>query len=247
MKVNSFIEEIFKNTEVKHSQEAPRDYLGASLVGHPCERYIWYSTHIREIPFESGRLLRLFETGHQQEYRVALELKELGLEVKLEVDNPYIVKMLEDNGIQSGLPFSIPEMHFKYSLANGTHIGGSCDILSKGWEDFPDEWVNTEIKTFSETRFKSFLKEGIRKSNPQYYAQAQFYMGFLHLKHTVLIGINKNTDDMWYDVIDFNEDEFNSLKLKAEYILSLDKEPHANKCKECKFCPYASTCATADL
>ena len=41
-----------------------RDHLGASLIGKACARALWYDFRWVTPSWHSGRLLRLFETGH---------------------------------------------------------------------------------------------------------------------------------------------------------------------------------------
>ncbi|GAG27102.1 unnamed protein product, partial [marine sediment metagenome] len=43
--------------------EPVRGYLGASIIGHPCERYLWYVFRQCCKPEFDGRMHRLFETG----------------------------------------------------------------------------------------------------------------------------------------------------------------------------------------
>ena len=49
----------------KGRSEAPRRYLGASVAGHECDRYLWL--HFRGLFRErfEGRMYRLFERGRR--------------------------------------------------------------------------------------------------------------------------------------------------------------------------------------
>ena len=44
-----------------------RGRLGASIIGRPCARQLWYSFRNLFDRTFSGRILRLFETGHLEE------------------------------------------------------------------------------------------------------------------------------------------------------------------------------------
>ena len=57
--------------------ELPRPYLGLSMIGHPCTRYLQYYWRWAFAESVGGRLRRLFDMGHDAEARV---LKELGIE-----------------------------------------------------------------------------------------------------------------------------------------------------------------------
>lgn len=60
--------------------EPPRNYIGASSIGHRCERKIWYDLHQKkEI---SPRLQRIFDIGHALEEVMKQWLDEAGLLVK---------------------------------------------------------------------------------------------------------------------------------------------------------------------
>ncbi len=61
--------------------DRPRGHLGASMLGHHCERWLWLSFRwaVRE-KFE-GRILRLFRRGHHEENWVISDLREIGVVV----------------------------------------------------------------------------------------------------------------------------------------------------------------------
>ena len=58
-----------------------RAHLGASLIGTPCERAIWYSFRWASRARHTGRLLRLFETGNLAEARFVADLRRIGVTV----------------------------------------------------------------------------------------------------------------------------------------------------------------------
>lgn len=55
--------------------------LGASILGKPCARAIWYDFRWCGTEVFSGRMLRLFQTGHIEETRVVHDLRAIGCEV----------------------------------------------------------------------------------------------------------------------------------------------------------------------
>lgn len=58
-----------------------RDHLGASLIGHSCNRYLWLTFRWAVMPKFEGRMLRLFNTGNREEVRIAEELRGIGVEL----------------------------------------------------------------------------------------------------------------------------------------------------------------------
>ena len=43
-----------------------RPHMGASLIGHNCDRYIWLTWRWAHKPEFKGRILRLFSTGQRE-------------------------------------------------------------------------------------------------------------------------------------------------------------------------------------
>lgn len=62
-----------------------RDHLGASLIGKPCARALWYDFRWATPARHTGRILRLFETGQLEEARLVRDLRATDATV-LEVD-----------------------------------------------------------------------------------------------------------------------------------------------------------------
>ncbi|NBQ80048.1 MAG: oxidoreductase, partial [Betaproteobacteria bacterium] len=58
-----------------------RPHMGASIIGHPCARYVWLSWRwVKKAQF-SGRVLRMFDTGKREESRLLEELRGIGAQV----------------------------------------------------------------------------------------------------------------------------------------------------------------------
>ena len=73
------IYEAYKKEVADKPQRLSR--IGASGVGKECVRAIWFDWRGATKPEFPGRILRLFETGHQQEARVLADLERAGLKV----------------------------------------------------------------------------------------------------------------------------------------------------------------------
>ena len=72
---------IFAYYKAKYGAEAQRPYLGASAIGKPCLRQHWYSFRWSKPAQFSGRLYRVFQSGHLQEPRVYADLSSIGCTV----------------------------------------------------------------------------------------------------------------------------------------------------------------------
>ena len=51
----------------ENRQEKPRPHMGCSILGHPCDRYLWLSFRWAVIEKFKGRILRLFRRGQLEE------------------------------------------------------------------------------------------------------------------------------------------------------------------------------------
>ncbi|MDR1551812.1 MAG: hypothetical protein LBS14_04010 [Holosporaceae bacterium] len=142
--VNGFIDKsLLQNTE------APREYLGASLLGNKCARCIQY-TFIGTRPDkpDTGRQSRIFEIGHVLENVVANWLKNAGFELQI----------CDESGKQ-----------FSFSQANGRIQGHVDGIIHDGpiTAKYPILW---ECKTMKAVSWRDLVKDKLEIANPQYTA-----------------------------------------------------------------------------
>jgi len=64
------ITQIYEDYEKQRKGESHRPHLGGSQIGNTCKRALWYQFRHAWSPTFSGRILRLFETGHREEDRL---------------------------------------------------------------------------------------------------------------------------------------------------------------------------------
>jgi len=62
-------------------QEKPRGHMGASQLGHHCERYIWLNFRWAVQPKFIGRIKRLFRRGQLEEATIIKDLEAIGIKV----------------------------------------------------------------------------------------------------------------------------------------------------------------------
>lgn len=215
---------IYESYEKKH-KGGFRPHLGASLIGHHCNRYLWLTFRFaRETSFP-GRLLRLFDTGHREEERIVSDLEAIGCEV-------YSVD--PSTGRQ-----------FNYSTLGG-HFGGSMDAAVRGLPEAPDTWHVAEFKTHNQKSFDDLTKNGVEKSKPQHFAQMQVYMGFTGMTRAVYIAVNKNTDEIYTERVRYDAKTFKALVDRAERVIfsktPLEKISNDPAWYQCKWCDYQSIC-----
>lgn len=67
----------------RDAEEGPfRRHLGGSMIGEKCERKLYYSFRWFQKPNFDGRILRLFDRGHSEEFKNVALLRSVGIEVR---------------------------------------------------------------------------------------------------------------------------------------------------------------------
>jgi len=186
-----------------HADDGFRPHLGASLIGHHCRRYLWLTFRWASKARFSGRMLRLFERGQREEAVFVANLRAAGVEV-WEVD---------ENGRQ-------------YSVSTlGGHFSGSMDGVGRGFEEAPQTPHVCEFKTHNAKSFAQLVKEGVQKAKPQHYAQMQVYMGLGGFTRAFYLAVNKDTDELYSERVEFDAAAFKGLVDKAEGIIFAPEPP----------------------
>ena len=205
--------------------EDHRTHMGASLIGHHCDRYIWLTFHWAVKPHFIGRIKRLFGTGKREESRVYEELRAIGVELHTEDDGGQI-QCRDETG----------------------HFGGSVDGVGRGFPEAPKSWAVLEVKTMSDKAFGELHKHGVYEAKPQHYAQMQTYMGQMDLDRALYFGVNKNTDELHTEWVHFDPKEYAKIVERKNRLISaktppikISEDPTYWQCKMCdmyKFCHH---------
>ncbi len=197
-----------------------RDYIGASTIGNPCLRYIWYEYHFKEkeniIP-PPPHLVLTWEIGKSLELLIIDWLRKAGIDISL------CQKTLKSR--------------------NHDFFRGHVDAI---WIKDGEEHAIIEIKTANNKNFNDFDKNGLKYWNRQYYCQLQSYMGMSGIKKTYVLVLNKDTGKLCDELIEFDEFDYRELELKA-LIVYKEKEPlpRVNSSPlwyQCKVCKYRKVC-----
>ena len=200
-----------------------RAHLGASLIGHPCERRLWFTFRWTGKEKFDGRMLRLFSTGQREEPRVVEELRGIGCEVHA------------DDG----------QAQFRVSACDG-HFGGSMDGAVLGLPEAPATWHVLEVKTHSAKSFKDLSTKGVQASKPMHYAQMQTYMHLGELERALYYAVNKDTDETYLERVAYDKAFAEQLVAKAQRIISAEAPPQRLSNDpawfDCKFCPFHEHC-----
>src|SRR3546814_7041942 len=81
------------------------------------------------------------------------------------------------------------------------------------------------MKTHSDISFKKLFRGNLKQSHPKHYAQCIVYSGKFDCVGALYMAVNKNNDELFFDYIPFNQEEFDEYCSKAEYITMADKPP----------------------
>lgn len=210
--------------------ERPRDYLGASLLGRPCDRFLQYcSFHTPKDRPTPGRMLRIFHRGHQGEDWMIEWLRLAGFDLRT----------TGKDGTQFG-----------FSTAQG-RIQGHCDGVIVGGPDgyaYPCLWEN---KVLGSKGWNKLAKEGVRKACPEYFGQVQLYMAYLDLADNpaLFTALNADTMDIHAELAPFDPQAAQRLSDRAVMILKAcdagERLPRLSDDPtwfECAWCDYHRKC-----
>lgn len=232
-------------------EEAHRSHLGASILGQECNRAIWYNFHwVTKGAFE-GRMLRLFNRGHLEEARFIALLLMIGCQIYQQ----------DENGKQ-----------FRIQFGDG-HGGGSGDGIAIGVPDIaPGLPALSEFKTHSEKSFielagplkdwrdylagktTKFPGKGVKEAKFEHYVQMNLYMHKMGIGHALYVAVNKNTDDLYAEILTVDPILAKMYLDKGEQIIwsktppdKLNPSPGFWKCRFCDDKPVCHLGAAPDI
>jgi len=214
------IRELYKHYE-DNAPDWRRNHLGASLIGHPCSRYLWFAFRWAfPIEFE-GRIHRLFDTGKREELRILDEFKNLGMTV-YEVDP------------KTGNQFFFSDF--------GGHFGGSPDAIVQGVKEAPKAWHVCEIKTMNKNQFDKLEKSCLQIARPQHYFQIQQYMAWTNLDRGFYVVVCKDDDRIYAERV-YVDPQLSGILFERARRIIFDKEiPDPQGLEECRFCNAYKVC-----
>lgn len=205
--------------------ESPRPHLGASEIGKPCDRDLWYGFRWGVTKKFPGRVKRLLNRGKREEDLLLSELRAIDVEI-YEVD---------------------PETKQQHRFdAIGGHFGGSCDAIGRGFPEAPKSWCVVEFKTHNAKSFAELVKQGVGRAKPEHYAQMQIYMGLAEIERAMYLAVNKDTDDIYSEWIHFDQKVFDALMQRAQKVIDagepLERVMDDPTWFQCKFCNHFGLC-----
>lgn len=209
----------------EHEKEPRRGYLGASIIGNPCERHLFYAFRMAHAPEQfAGRMLRLFNTGHVEEVRMIAWLRKAGVDVQ-EFDPC------------TGGQWSVD--------AVDSHFKGHLDGILTGLLEAPKTPHLLECKTHNAKSFAQLKKHGVAAAKPEHVAQMQVYMHLKSLTRAVYLAKNKDTDELYLERVHYDQAQALALLVKAERIIKANRAPERIGDADsfaCRFCASHAIC-----
>jgi hypothetical protein len=202
-----------------------RPHMGASLIGHTCDRYIWMTWRWVMKPEFKGRILRLFDTGKREEPRLLDELRGIGAEV-WDKD-------------------PAADEQWRVAACNG-HFGGSLDGVARGLPEAPKTVAVLEFKTHSAKSWNEVNKKGVRLAKAQHFDQMTVYMKLMELDRALYVAVNKDTDEIYTEWVHLDEDRYKQLLNRAQRLIESTEPPYRISTDpehfECKYCSLWKAC-----
>ncbi len=211
---NNLVDLIDQYHENQYEQQRP--YIGASAVGHDCERWIWLQFRYAIKQTFPGRIKRLFRRGHREEEMIVADLRAAGLKVE---------ECLDD---QIYLDF-------------GCHMGGHPDGIVSGLPEAPKTVHLAEFKTHNDQSFNDLSNKGVMDSKLQHYVQMQCYMYKRKLTRGLYYAVNKNDDHVYTERVELRKDlavyyieRGQRIALEEHLPAPLSTKPDWYQCKFCQ-------------
>jgi hypothetical protein len=215
---------IYAAYEKRRAGEPCRGYLGASVIGHACDRYLWLSFRWAGAEAFDGRMLRLFEHGHHAEPRFVAELRMIGASVQ----------EVGPDGQQLAVQ------------ACRGHFHGHMDGKATGLPEAPKTPHVLEFKTHNAKSFKALQDKGVKDAKPMHWAQMQVYMLLADLTRAMYLAENKDTAELYEERVHLDKPAAEALIARAQRIVDAAEPPlrlsEDPAWYECKFCPFHQQC-----
>lgn len=201
--------------------DKPRPHLGASLLGHPCDRWLWLSFRWAVQPKFPGRILRLFRRGQNEEATIISDLRAIGVDVR--------------------------RVSAQHKVDFGSHVSGSLDaIIDKGVPEAPKAKHVAEFKTHSKKSFDALVKDGVEKSKPEHFVQMQVYMHGTQIDRALYLAVCKDDDRIYTERVKYDKEVAEKAIRRGHYITQSDRMPPPISTDpswyQCKFCDAHKFC-----
>lgn len=216
----------------ENAERPARDYLGGSRLGDACQRRLQYE--YLKVPKDdgaefTGRSLRIFALGHVLEELAIGWLRKAGFDLRTR----------NRHGEQFG-----------FSTAGGRLQGHADGVIVAAPDGMavPALW---ECKSANAKNWRDIARRGVVKAKPIYAAQIALYQAYLGLTDApaLFTAINKDSCEIWHELVPFDAERAQSASDKAVRILRacdagelLPRHTEDPEHFECRFCAWKERC-----
>lgn len=210
-----------------------RRYLGASIVGHQCERAVQYhllaARGLVERKNPEPRILRIFDRGNMYEEKSRQWLK------------------------QAGFLFGVPPKGLAFSDFDG-QFRGHVDGVITGWRR-PDTLCPIELPVLWENKclgskgWKKLSDEKLREYSSTYFMQTQIYMHYLGLERCLFTAVNADTMAIYHEVVPYAvADAMQGIERVGRVLLAANagemvpRMTRDSSFYQCKWCDFYDIC-----
>jgi len=219
--------------KAREDAQKSRDSVGINMseLGSECDRQLWYNFRWTSEPeVFTGKKLRIFERGNNEELRLLEDLRRACIEV-VEKDP------------------STGEQWRVYS--HGGHVRGKLDAEAHNVPECPGEWVVVECKSHNDKNFKEVVKHGIQHAKPAHYMQCQKYMQLRSKAKCLYICTNMNDEDLHREIVEYDVAALRQLNARIDRIIHSNEAPAKISEKPdkypCIFCKHKPVCSKQEF
>ena len=241
--INHSIDPTLAALDVLHGQASggkPRSYLGASAIGTPCSRALWYGFRhatTRSIPASGYRAI---QDGHRGEAVMIAWLRSI----------PGIQLWTEDP--------DRPKQQIGFIALNG-HFRGNLDGIIQGLYQAPQTPHVWEHKCVNETKYNKLVrliqqlgeKNALKEWDEVYFAQSQTYMDQMELTRHYLTVTTPGNRAITSCRTAYQPKIAKAILKKAQDIIASDRPPLKLRDDPsfylCKFCDHQDLCHGAAM
>ena len=199
-KYKEILQKICNDSSLIFGENSKRSYIGGSDIGHPCLRSVYYSFRDFSYPRQrEGRIIRLLARGHMEEMRIKALLELVGVDLISR----------DDQG---------KELLYKDA---SRHAGCKIDGLAK----FNGIAIITEFKTLNNSDYSRIKKHGLQEGKHDHWDQCQWNMAISGYEMCLYIGVKKEKDDLYIELIEPCQETVSSLSRKAQHVIFANTPP----------------------
>lgn len=271
-----------ENWAADYYDDGFRGHLGGSIIGEECLRSIWYGFRWcgrmafkggteEEKKYEKGRMMRLFQRGHGEEFNFVRYLREIGFTVY-----DYAERLIYHDGsdsyatvgwwdefppdcddvsdqrahIERAVAMGVQLKQWRVSGVNG-HFGGSLDGIAIAPERYglpPGMPLLLEFKTSGSKPFTQLQAKGVKLAKPQHFSQMCTYAsdenyGF---SHGLYMAVNKDNDILHVEIVEIDYKRGDQMRARAEKIVTAQTPParlsENPSFHKCAYCDFRKLC-----